>query len=56
MNLTSSQLTTVALGLAVCGAIYKFVPNAAVKAAALGIGGVIVAKQFQLPFLAPALA
>lgn len=54
MNLTSSQLTTIGIALAVCVAAYKFLPNAAMKAAALGVAGTIIAKQ--LPYVQDALA
>lgn len=54
MNLTTAQITKLGLGLAVCAAVYKFVPNSAVKAAALGVAGTIVAKQ--LPYVGDALA
>lgn len=54
MNLTSSQLTKLGVALAICAGIYKFVPNAAVKAAALGVAGTIVAKQ--IPYVSDALA
>lgn len=53
MNLTSSEITKAGLGLAVCFAIYKFVPHQAAKAAALGVAGVIVAKR--LPYVSDAL-
>lgn len=33
------------MALGACYAAYKFIPNAAVKAAVLGVAGVIVAKQ-----------
>ena len=54
MNLTSSQLTKLGTALAISFAIYKFMPNPAVKAAALGVMGTIVAKQ--LPYVSDALA
>jgi hypothetical protein len=54
MNLTTSQLTKLGMGLAVAIAVYKFAPNAAVKAAALGVAGTIVAKQ--IPYVSDALA
>jgi hypothetical protein len=54
MNLTSAQMTNLAIGLGACFAAWKFAPNASVKAAALGVAGVIVAKQ--LPFVGTALA
>lgn len=53
MNLTSSQITKLAMGLAACFAVYKFVPHQAAKAMALGVAGVIVGKQ--LPYVREAL-
>lgn len=41
----SQALVKSGIALAIVFAVYKFVPNAAVKAAALGVGGMIVAKQ-----------
>jgi gamma-glutamyl phosphate reductase len=43
MNQAALMKTGIALGIVF--AVYKFVPNQAVKAAALGVGGIIVAKQ-----------
>lgn len=54
MNLTTSQLTKIGIALGICMAAYKFLPNAAMKAAALGVAGTIVAKQ--LPYVQDALA
>ena len=48
-----AALMKTGLALAVVYAIYKFAPQSAVKAAALGVGGVIVAKQ--LPFVKDAI-
>lgn len=42
------------IAVAVCLAVSKFVPNQMVKAAALGVAGVVVAKQ--IPFVKDALA
>ena len=53
MNLTSSQITKLGLGLGICFAAYKFGPPP-VKAMALGVAGVIVGKQ--VPYLSSALA
>jgi uncharacterized protein (DUF2062 family) len=53
MNLTSSQITKIGLALGICVAIYKFIPNQMVKAAALGVAGTVVAKQ--LPYISDAL-
>lgn len=53
MNMTSSQLTKLGAALGICFAAYKFGPPA-VKAAALGVAGVIVAKK--VPYLSDALA
>ena len=42
--MTTAQMTSLAIALGVCYAAYRFGP-ATVKAAALGVAGVIVAKQ-----------
>lgn len=42
------------IGLGIAFVAYKYGPNATVKAAALGVAGVIVAKQ--IPYLSAALA
>lgn len=52
--MNQADLMKLAVALAAVWAVYKFVPNAAVKAAALGVGGVIVAKR--LPFVREAMA
>jgi len=54
MNLSTSQLTQLAISLGICYGIYKFVHHPAAQTAALGVAGVIVAKQ--LPYLQDALA
>lgn len=54
MNLTTAQMTSIGIALAAVYAAFKFAPNAQVKAAALGVGGVILAKQ--LPYIQDALA
>jgi hypothetical protein len=54
MNLTTAQMTKLGIGLAVAVAVAKFAPHQAVKAAALGVAGVIVARQ--LPYVGAALA
>ena len=54
MNLTTSELTKIGIALAICYGVYKFVPHAAAKAAALGVAGTIVAKQ--VPYVQDALA
>lgn len=53
MNLTTSELTKIAIGLGACYAAYKFGTHPAVKAMALGTAGVIVAKR--VPYLSDAL-
>ena len=53
MNLTTSELTKIAIGLGACYAVYKFSSHQAVKAMALGTAGVIVAKR--VPYLSAAL-
>ncbi len=54
MNLTTSQLTKLAIGLGICDAGYKFASNSAVKAMSLGCAGVIIGRQ--VPYLSDALA
>lgn len=49
----TSKLVPTAIALGICFAISKFVPNAMVKAGALGVMGVIVAKN--VPFVKNAL-
>ena len=53
MNLTTSQLTKIAIALGGCFAAYKFVDHPAVKAMALGVAGVIVGKN--VPYIQDAL-
>jgi Pyruvate/2-oxoacid:ferredoxin oxidoreductase gamma subunit len=48
-----SAMTKKLIALGALFAIYKFVPNSAVKAMALGVGGVVVAKS--LPVLKEAV-
>ncbi len=52
--MTQADLMKTAIALGIVWAIYKFVPGQAVKAAALGVGGTIVARQ--VPFVRDALA
>lgn len=54
MNLTTSQIVKLALPLAACAAVVKFVPNKIAKTAAVAVGAVIVARQ--LPVVGPALS
>lgn len=54
MNLTSSQITKLAIALGVAYGAYRFIPNAQAKAAALGVMGTIIAKQ--IPYVSDALA
>jgi xanthosine utilization system XapX-like protein len=54
MNLSTAQITKLGMALGIAFAVYKFVPNPAVKAAALGVVGTIVAKQ--IPYVSDALA
>lgn len=44
-----AQLMKLAIGLGVLYAAYRFAPNPAIKAMALGAAGVVVAKQ--LPYV-----
>ena len=50
----TSKLVPVGLALGILYALTKFAPNQMVKAAALGVAGVVVAKQ--VPYLKDALA
>lgn len=52
--MNQSDLMKLGAALGVSFAIYKFVGNSAVKAAALGVMGTIVAKQ--IPYVREALA
>lgn len=54
MNLTTAQLTKLGIALGICYAVYRYVPNQQVKAAILGVGGVIIAKQ--IPYVSEAMA
>jgi hypothetical protein len=45
----SADMTKLAIAAGILYAAYKFVPNQAVKAMALGAAGVVVAKQ--LPYV-----
>lgn len=49
ITMNTAALTKVGIALGILYAAYRFVPNASVKAAVLGVGGVIVAKQ--LPYV-----
>lgn len=53
MDFLKSDLGKAAVGLAAVWAVYHFVKNPQVRAAALGVGGMIVAKQ--LPFVGDAV-
>jgi hypothetical protein len=52
--LTQSEMMKLGMALGICFAAYKFVGNPAVKAVALAVGGVIVARK--VPVLSDALA
>lgn len=52
--MNQGDLIKAGIALGIVWAIYKFAPGQAIKAAALGVGGTIVAKQ--LPFVKDALA
>lgn len=52
--MNQADLMKTAIALAIVYAVYRFVPGNAVKAAALGVGGTIIAKR--VPFVADALA
>ena len=49
----TNKLVPIGIALGICFAVSKFVANPMVKAAAYGVGGVIVAKQ--IPYLQNAL-
>lgn len=53
MNLTSSQLTKLAIALGGCFAVYKFVDKPEVRTMAIGVAGVIIGRQ--LPYIKDAL-
>lgn len=52
--MNTAALTKIAISLAACYAVVKFVPNQSAKAAALGVAGVVVARQ--IPYVQDALA
>lgn len=52
-SLTSNKWVAIGIGLGICYAAYRFGPNQAVKAAAMGVIGTIVARQ--VPFVRDAL-
>ncbi len=52
--MTQDQIMRMGIALAMCYAAYKFAPKEQIKAAALGVAGVIVAKQ--VPYIQDALA
>jgi len=49
-----ADLIKLGAALGIVWAVYKFVPSQMAKAAALGVGGVIVAKR--IPFVKDAMA
>ena len=49
----NANLSKVAIGAAICYGVFKYVSNPAVKSAAIGVLGIIVAKQ--VPFLKDAV-
>jgi len=53
MNLTSTDMKNLGIALGLCFAAYKFGPNPAIKAAALAVGAVVVAKR--VPYVNAAL-
>lgn len=50
----SEQMKALAIGLGLVYAVYKFGKGDAMKAAALGVGGVMIAKR--IPYVSAALA
>ena len=53
ITMNTAALTKVAISLGILYAVHKFVPNQAVKVAAMGAMGVVVAKQ--IPYVQEAL-
>lgn len=51
---TTTQLKNLAIGLAAVWLVYRYGKDDALKAAALGVGGVMIAKQ--IPYVNAALA
>lgn len=49
-----ANLSKLAIGAGICYAIFKYVDNTAVKSAAIGVLGVIVAKN--VPYVKDAMA
>jgi len=43
--MSQQELTKLAMALGILYAAYKFIPNQAVKAAALGVAGTVIAKR-----------
>lgn len=52
-TMNTAILTKTAIALGIVYAVYRFVPNTAVKAAAMGVVGTIVARQ--IPYVNEAL-
>jgi hypothetical protein len=52
--MSQSQIVKLAIALGMVYGVYRFAPWQAAKAAALGVGGVILAKQ--LPYVGDSLA
>lgn len=52
--MTQDAMTKLAMAVGICYAAYRFVGNPALKAGAIAVGAVIVAKR--LPILGAALA
>ncbi|MGC1173127.1 hypothetical protein [Polaromonas sp.] len=53
MNMSKEKMIATGIALGICYGLHKFVGNNSVKAAALGVAGVIVAKN--IPYLSAAL-
>lgn len=51
--LSQAEMMRMGIALGICFAAYKFINHPAAKAAALGVGGVIVARK--VPYLQDAL-
>lgn len=51
--MSQSEIVRTGMALAIAFAAYKFIPNPAAKAAALGVLGIIVAKQ--IPYVQDAV-
>lgn len=51
--MNAASLTKIAIALGITYGVYRFVPNASAKAAAMGVMGVIIAKN--IPYVNQAI-